>query len=908
MGCPDDAMLLGLVEGSLDPESIESVDAHLDSCVVCREVVTSLAGSSREALQRGDEVGRFVVLEKVGEGAMGVVYAAFDPQLDRRVALKLLTADRARDRLLREARAMAKLSHPNVVTVFEVGEYEGDVWIAMELVEGVTLREWMVREPSTQKVLDVFRAAGRGLAAAHRQGLVHRDFKPDNVLLDADERVKVTDFGLARAEPGEIEISGETDVAVTRTGALLGTPAYMAPEQLRGEVADARSDQFGLCVALWEALHGERPFEGRDVESLAKSIDAGPRKPRRPVPRRVHAAILRGLRTDPTERHLDVDALLAELEPRRTRTMGVLAAAAILGFVGLGVAASAPGEQPCAASESALSEVWNDASADRVRAAFVLSAPNFGQSMADAAIADIDAWVSEWSEQRVSACEATHVRHEQSEALMDRRMGCLDRARDALQALSDAFGRADASLVAGALDAVEALPDPGACADTERLSRALVPAPAIASRVRESFARLDAIALRITAAEHAAALSDLDALALPDFPPLQSRAHRERARALLGLGRYEDARERAYEALWAAEAVSGDLDAAESWLLLAQIAGERGRYDDADHLSRHARAAVDRAGGPTRMAARLENLLGVLATKRGALDEAEQHLTRALRQREREHGNAHPAVARVLTNLGNRARLAEDFDEALALHRRALEIDRAALGAEHPAVGRHLHNIGGVLRMQGALDEARETYLEALRVKREALGNHPETARTLNSLGLVAVAQSDGAEARRRYEESLAIFVAAEHGDEGLVRLNLAILDDDEDRFDDALRHLERAEAIDLVRFGEESESVAHIRLTRADVLLGLGRLDDARDSLASGAALARAVGDADQLEKAEALRLAIASASSVRTPRATMAPTMAAPTMAAPTMAMQPRFPRPGGSTPSYGADRSWN
>lgn len=926
-------MLLGLVEGSLDPESIESVDAHLDSCVVCREVVTSLAGAERAQLHRGDEIGRFVVLEQVGEGAMGVVYAAFDPQLDRRVALKLLTAESARERVLREARSMARLSHPNVVTVFDVGEVDADVWIAMELVDGATLREWMTQDHSVETTLATFREAGRGLAAAHREGLVHRDFKPDNVLFD--ERAKVTDFGLARAErvpDANVEVQ---DVSVTRTGALLGTPAYMAPEQLQGETADARSDQFAFCVALWEALHGERPFEGRDVEALLESIQSGPRKPVRSVPRRVHAALLRGLSVDPSQRFADLDALLAALEPPRSRRMALLAGVALVGLVGVGVAASPEQTRPCEASRSVLDDVWNPQAADRVRAAFALSAPGFGPVIANAAIGEIDAWAGTWTEQRVQACEATHVRHEQSEALMDRRMVCLDRARDALAALKNAFARADASLVTGALEAVESLPDVDACSNTDRLSRELVPEPALAARVREGFARLEAVALRISAAKHREALDELNALALVDFPPLQSRAHRERARALLGLGRYEDAERRAYEALWAAEAVSADLDAAESWLLLAQIAGERGQYDAAGHLARHARASVERAGNPAGMLARLENVLGVLATKRAELGEAETHLARAQQLREQEFGADHPAVARVLTNLGNRARLAEALDDALALHRRALEIDREALGEEHPLVGRHLHNIAGVLRLQGKLDEARETYLQALSVKREGLGNHPETARTLNSLGLVAVAQDDSAEARARYEEALGIFIAAQHADEGLVRLNLALLSISEERFADAVEHLERAEAIDTERFGEQSSSVAHIRLTRASAFAGLGRAEEAYASMQSGAAIARELGDAELIAKAENLETLIdepvrprrgsAQPGMQPTRMAGMAPSQMAPSMVESAPEMRPAQISPaqmspaqmspavmmrriGGSTPVYGADRSWN
>jgi serine/threonine protein kinase len=277
--------------GNLSDPDLASVDEHLDSCQTCRRLVVELARTSIGAgtsarddaapLPRGAPLGRFVVLDVLGVGGMGVVYAAYDPDLDRKVALKRLrpqasahqTDADARDRLLREAQAMARLSHANVVRVYEVVREGDEAYIAMEYVAGETLGAWSRAAPRTpDEILSVFTAAGRGLAAAHAVDVVHRDFKPDNVLVDSDGRVCVGDFGLARQLGESAPASeGATDVAngrralevtITRTGTVVGTPAYMAPEQHTGSATDARTDQFGFCVALYEALYGERPFGG----------------------------------------------------------------------------------------------------------------------------------------------------------------------------------------------------------------------------------------------------------------------------------------------------------------------------------------------------------------------------------------------------------------------------------------------------------------------------------------------------------------------------------------------------------------------------------------------------------------------------------------------------------------------
>ncbi|MCB9788659.1 MAG: serine/threonine protein kinase [Deltaproteobacteria bacterium] len=277
------------------------------------------------ALAAPPHFGRFLVLERAGAGAMGVVYAAYDPSLDRRVALKVLrgagNTPRERDRARREALALARVNHPNVVSVFEVGETDGRVFIAMEYVDGPHLAAWLAaRTPDWRQIVETFITVGGGLAAAHDQGLVHRDFKPGNVLVGPDGRPRIIDFGLARAADGAPFDDGATDSALlgdtlTRTGRLMGTPAYMAPEQLDGGEPTPASDQFAFCVALFEMLHGAPPFVRDSLPMLRLAIARGAIAvpEHSPVPPGVVAVIRRGLAASPAARWPSMDQLLVAL-------------------------------------------------------------------------------------------------------------------------------------------------------------------------------------------------------------------------------------------------------------------------------------------------------------------------------------------------------------------------------------------------------------------------------------------------------------------------------------------------------------------------------------------------------------------------------------------------------------------
>ena len=384
--CLDDNLASEFVSGALATTSQSKVEAHLATCRDCRDLVAALAGTGDDSdiatsprtpepltesqasklpvLSIGDRVGRYLVLSTLGAGGMGMVFAAYDPQLDRKIALKVLrtnlganTAD-ARKRLKREAQAIARLNHPNVVAVYDVGTTQSgdDVYIAMEFIEGDTLTTWLKRYPRTwREIAEIFLQAGRGLAAAHSVGLLHRDFKPDNVLVGSDGRVRVTDFGLARSlfglddsarGPTSLQPDGPVgtfvQVDLTATGTVLGTPRYMPPEQLTGPNIDARSDQFSFCVALYEALYGSHPLAGAtSVAMLEHGTRATPAPDDKRIPAKLARAVMRGLERERAQRFPAMADLMIELAPPEPRQRARFAVLALLMLVVLGGATAA---------------------------------------------------------------------------------------------------------------------------------------------------------------------------------------------------------------------------------------------------------------------------------------------------------------------------------------------------------------------------------------------------------------------------------------------------------------------------------------------------------------------------------------------------------------------------------------
>ncbi len=436
-------------------------------------------------------VGRFRTTRVLGSGGMGTVLAGYDDELERPVAVKLLHREigvQHAERLRREAKALAKLSHPNVVTVYEVGTHQGRLFIAMEQVEGVTLGTWMrAEEHSIDALLDVFLQTGQGLVAAHARGLIHRDFKPDNVIVGEDGRPRILDFGLvhaadeeeaddamhAPASPPEDMALAETGPgdtpppgsgSLTETGTVLGTPAYMPWEQLCGAQTTEASDQFAFCVSIYEALYGQLPFATNTRSQLLIDIEEGRRVPppaARTVPAWLRRVILRGLQPSVEDRWPDMRALLTALDPmprrrRRNRlALGVAGVAAIVVTQQLGSDA-----EPCAGVDRQLDGAWDEEASARLDRKFEGSAawPHVRTSL--------DTFANQWRGYWLEACRATHVEGSQSADALDKRMACLDHHRGRLRAFVQGLQDGDVEVVARAATQVEGLDAGQGCGDS----------------------------------------------------------------------------------------------------------------------------------------------------------------------------------------------------------------------------------------------------------------------------------------------------------------------------------------------------------------------------------------------------------------------------------------------------------
>ncbi len=846
-------------------------------------------------VQPGTPIGRYVVLSRLGAGAMGVVLAAYDPELDRKVALKLLKQrgkdeESARLRLQREAQALAKLGHPNVVAVHDVGVHEGQLFVGMEFVEGKTLGEWMaeVKTPRPwREVLPVLEAAGRGLAAAHAAGLVHRDFKPDNVMLGDDGRVRVMDFGLARARedaPGteSIELTESVmqrelgdralDSQLTRTGTMMGTPAYMAREQWERSKADARSDQFAFCVTLYEALYGHRPFEGTTLMALAWAVREGKVEtaPRgSTVPGWLRAVVLRGLSPEPEKRWPDMESLLTALgdDPAQRRRQWLVGVAVVGVFGGLAGAAVMTREEPtpvCAGMDAPLEGVWDETRRAEVRSALVGSDLAYAADTADRVERALDDYASTWASARQDACQAHH-RGEQSARLLDLRMACLDRRLDHLRATVEVLVDSDRSIVARAAQMAAKLPDLEQCSDADALEAEIRPPddPEVAKEVQ----RLEGELARALALQQAGRYDEglqlaktvTERAAQLDYEPLRVRAWQRLGELQSDSGDYEAAAETLELAVESALALQmANEGAGASAILifvlgtqlhrpedaleweriarpLARAAGTgtaRGRYENAmgliarqqrrlDDARTHYRAAIEHWESPVRKADSMDNL-GVLETGAGNFEEARKHHARALEIKERELGPDHPDVAGILINLGNAAHGEKRNDEAIANYRRGLEILEASLGPEHPNVGVAAANVGMIEAEQGEFEAAKAHIERARAIFVAKLGpKHANVGHLDRYLGDVEAQQEHWEEASTHYRSALVILEEALGTNQvpvaGVLH-NLGEWSRRLDKYPQAIADLERSLAI-RVEIDEKPAEIASTRFALARAL-----------------------------------------------------------------------------------------
>jgi tetratricopeptide (TPR) repeat protein len=387
-------------------------------------------------LDRGHRVARYLLLDLVGQGSMGRVYSAYDPELDRRIAIKLVPCadapdDRRRDRFLREAKAMARIDHPHVISVHDAGVHEDWVWVAMALIDGPSLEQWLATGPTQHEILDVMIGAGRGLEAAHRAGVVHRDFKPGNVLVGAGGVAKVGDFGLAGMDDPTTEAEDSPRKAI-------GTPAYMSPEHIDGANVDARSDQFSYCVALAQAMLGERPFIADTLPELARKIVQAELSTKVAHARGgVGRLLRRGLSPDPADRFPSMTELLDELERTRRASWPRWA----LALTGLAVAGSvwmvARDGEACPSGASQLDTFWDGAAQDRVNIGGEAYTAEFVAESRVRFIAAVDAYAAKWVEAFEASCERVGPQRELGSPDERQEAECIDNRRASLQALVD---------------------------------------------------------------------------------------------------------------------------------------------------------------------------------------------------------------------------------------------------------------------------------------------------------------------------------------------------------------------------------------------------------------------------------------------------------------------------------------
>lgn len=698
-------------------------------------------------------IGRFELVRLLGQGGMGSVFEARDPSLQRTVAIKVLktgvgSSGRRRRMLAAEARALARLAHDNVVRIYEIGEHEEGLFVVMELVVGTDLRGWLHTTARTRaEILACHIRAGRGLAAAHRVGLVHRDFKPGNVLVGDDGTVRVADFGLASSvDDGEDEdeitvISGDVpDPSRASSSGPMGTPGYMAPEQIALAPPDAYADQFSFCVTLYEALTGVLPFKPAHlIEMSAGDASPAPVAGWSGMPRWLSRILRRGLSSHPSARWPSLDALVEALveAPKRRRRLAL--AAVVVVAVATGWALFQRLTRPSCDATSELAEVWTTQRGDEL-AAGAPHSPSFAAPALELARTQLDDYGSRWRDAYAASCEATWIAGTRTPQSLETSIACLDAARRDMATAIEILDDGRAETIARAGDVLARLPDPKSC---ERPT-----AGAAATDRDRELERVTGRARIIQASGHPReALDELDGLGLGDVDigPRAALAWLARSESLTELARYDDAE----SALLTAARIAASAD------------DDRARLQVLRVLARFYGSALPDLGRSQLIAAMLEGLgqrVDLSPADRASLEDVEASVAAMHGDLQTAIDRARDAVATVegsgaadpqllaaqRKRLGEALQAAGRHDDARATYRRASDDLSGAIGESHPGVATIAAALGSLALEEGKLDEARLHYEDALEVYRRAYGDESVAlAIPLTVLAQVAVYARD---------------------------------------------------------------------------------------------------------------------------------------------------------------------
>ncbi len=837
------------------------------------------------------ELDRYRIEGEVGAGGMSVVYAARDVELNREVALKVMRRDvgesHDQHQLIEEARALAGLNHANIVPVYDVGyANDGRLYMSMELVRGKSLRAWIEARPrSVAEILGVLIGAGRGLAAAHARSLVHCDFKPSNVLVGEDGRVRVVDFGIARRVLLSETITARSvgDDSDTRDPdrkrpQVIGTPRYMSPEQMRAHPLDAKTDQFSFCLTLYEALYGQLPFLGTSNRQRLRNIVHGNirKQPRGSlVSGRVHAIVTRGLAASPDDRWRSMDELLHALgrakHPTR-RWVPVVAATAV--GCAMGAVTFASREPPCASTQGELDAVWNSTRRDRLRDAFRASGLPTADDEFERVDARVSAFATEWAASRLRACEDEASPNEVRVA----QRSCLRRALEQLGVLVEVLGSADLTTVRDANIAVAALPDIGLCESGAATGGGDIPEH-LRDRVEALDEQLSTAPLLVTLHRYRRA-EELTSRILHEaeqlgHPPLLAEAQYRRADVLASRGLQNDAAELFEKAFHTAQTARMDALAAEIAVDLQLTYGYRlAQPKLAERWTKLARAAVERLGDDGAQRAefvRTEGLialrgsdfatarerfeaslaiyeridhpdplpkaeassnLGIACLEMGLLDEAEEALRRALTLTEGEVGPYNTRLISIINNLGSLAQARGAHEAALEYFERVYQAELALFGPVDVRIAMSLNNLGSSLSALRRDDEAVGYYQRSIAAYESGDHHGVDLARPVGNLAVAHMRAGELDQAEAALLRAIEL-IEAESGpmqaDLSIHWFNLASVRLQRQEYDRAREALERCNEIDEAALGHDHPNVAQNLAALASVHVNLDEPAEAR-------------------------------------------------------------------------------